>query len=122
MHQHGIKFLLVQISEAHSSAWPAGLPDQPEPQKCYNDRAKRANSFVQSNQPHEPFIIRIDGFDNMFDNKFKTWPDKYYMIDANYKVLAKSEYGAKKDGLIDMDSLDLLKEILDDHDHDTIRS
>lgn len=112
MHDNKIKFLLVQINEAHSSAWPAGLPDQPEPQKCYTDRVSRAAKFAKEDNPKDSFILRVDGWDNLFDNKFRTWPDKYYLIDNNYKVLAKSEYGMKKDGLIDLDCLDLLKNML----------
>ena len=107
-----IKFLLVQINEAHSSAWPIGLPDQPEPQKCYADRVNRAIEFVDEEDPRESFIIRVDGWDDLFDNKFRTWPDKYYLIDNQYKVLAKSEYGKKKDGLIDLDCLDLLNHLI----------
>lgn len=107
-----IKFLLVQINEAHSSAWPAGLPDQPEPQKCYTDRVNRAIKFVEESDPKDPFVIRVDGFDNLFDNKFRIWPDKYYFINNQYIVLAKSEYNSKRDGLIDVDCLDLLKNIL----------
>ena len=117
MKKNGIKFLLVQINEAHSSAWPAGLPDQPEPQKCYNDRACRAKKFIKDDAPEDPFIVRVDGFDDLFDNKFKTWPDKYYLIDSDYKVLTKSEYGMKKDGLIDLDCLDLLKDMLEEVDN-----
>jgi hypothetical protein len=113
MHKNGIKFLLVQINEAHSSAWPAGLPDQPEPQKCFADRICRAKNFVEQDKPKDPFIIRVDRWDNIFDNKFKTWPDKYYLVDDKYKVLAKSEYGIKRDGLINLDCFDLLEQILD---------
>lgn len=113
MRDQKIKFLLVHINEAHSSAWPAGLPDQPEPQKCYADRVCRAEKFVKEYQPKDPFVIRVDGWDNRFDNKFQAWPDKYYLIDSQYKVLAKSEYGAKSDGLINLDSLDLLKDMLE---------
>jgi hypothetical protein len=119
MKEKSIRFLLVHVHEAHSSAWPAGLPDQTEPQKCYKDRIDRAEKFVQTscslidvNDSNSPIIIRIDGWDNCFEQKFRAWPDKYYLIDSAYKVLARSEYGMFADALIDVDSLDLLKEIL----------
>ena len=129
MHSKNIKFLLVQINEAHSSAWPAGLPDQPEPQKCYNDRLDRAIKFSEEdcsrtsvnsctdnsctdNSCTESFILRVDE-SYFFDNTFRAWPDKYYLIDKQYKVIAKSEYGMKKDGLINVDCLDLLNQMLE---------
>jgi len=112
MDKKSIKFLLVQINEAHSSAWPAGLSDQPEPQKCYNDRVCRATEFIEEDNPKESFVIRVDGWNDLFDNTFRAWPDRYYLINKQYKVLAKSEYGMKKDGLINIDCLDLLNNML----------
>lgn len=112
MLEKKIKFLLVQISEAHSSAWPVGLPDEPEPHKCYEDRVKRAVEFIKKDEPKYPFIIRVDGFDNLFDNTFRTWPDKYYLVDKNYKVLAKSEYGKNGNALINVDCTKLLYDLL----------
>jgi hypothetical protein len=121
MIKKNIKFLLVHINEAHSSAWPIGLPDQPEPHSCYNDRVLRAKEFIEKdkkeiikNNPEnsDPFIVRVDGWDNLFDDTFRVWPDKYYLVDHNYKVLAKSEYGEKSDALINVDCVTLLEELL----------
>jgi hypothetical protein len=112
MHNKNIKFLLVQINEAHSSAWPVGLPDQPEPHKCFEDRISRAKEFIEKDKPKDPFIVRVDGWSNLFDDTFRTWPDKYYLIDLNYKVIAKSEYGMRGNALIDIDCFDLLNDLL----------
>jgi hypothetical protein len=46
MKKNGINFILIQIDEAHSTAWPKGVPNTPEPQKNFQDRVDRANKFV----------------------------------------------------------------------------
>jgi hypothetical protein len=112
MSEKSIKFLLVQINEAHSSAWPVGLSDQPEPHSCYKDRESRAKEFIEKDQPNNPFIIRVDGWDNLADNTFRLWPDKYYLIDHDYKVLVKAEYGRDADALINVDCIELLDNLL----------
>lgn len=94
-----IKFLLIQIDEAHSTAWPVGLDNTPTPQTSFQERVDRANEFVLSEPTllldSESFIVKIDGWDNIFAETFHAWPDKYYLIDNSYKVIKKSEYGSK---------------------------
>ncbi len=110
MKDKKINFILIQIDEAHSSAWPLGLKDQVEPQQDLSDRVKRANDFVEKDQV--PFEVLIDTWENDFANKYKAWPDKYICIDKNKKIIAKSEYGAKADALINKDCCVLIKELL----------
>ena len=86
----GIKVILVQIDEAHSTAWPMALQNQPEPQQTLTDRIKRAKHFVETYNP--PYDVYIDGWKNKFANKFRAWPDKYHCIDDNLCVVAKAEY------------------------------
>lgn len=114
MRKTNIKFLLIQIDEAHSTAWPIGLINTPTPQKSFQERVERANSFVNNDQPNEPFIIKIDGWNNIFAETFHAWPDKYYLIDNNYKVLSKSEYGTKgdNDALIRVDCTKLICQLI----------
>lgn len=112
MKQKKIKFLLIQIDEAHSTAWPIGLINTPQPQKSFEDRCSRANDFVKTTNPTESFIIKIDGWNNEFAETFRAWPDKYYLIDSQYKIIAKSEYGAKKDALINTDCCDLICKLI----------
>jgi len=111
MKQKQIKFLLVQIDEAHSTRWPIGLTETPEPQKTFNERIERCNTFVNKhqNQLNDPFSVLIDGFDNQFANMFRAWPDKYYLVNNVFQVIAKSEYGSKSDALIDVDCIDCIK-------------
>lgn len=96
-----VQIILIQIHEAHSTAWPSGLENTPEPHKCFQDRIDRANEFIEKDNP--PFPVYIDGFDDKYEQLFQAWPDKFYAIDKNFIVNAKSTYGAKADALIDLD-------------------
>ena len=113
MENAGILFILVQIDEAHSTAWPIGLPNTVAPQNSFVERVIRANEFA-SLLPHntKSFILKIDGWNNEFANTYKAWPDAYYLVDSSLTVLAKSTYGATSDALIDIDCVDLIKQIL----------
>jgi hypothetical protein len=111
MNDKGIRFLLVQIDEAHSTKWPVGLKDTPEPHKDFGERVARANAFVSREKPPKPFQVLIDGWDNAFGNNYQAWPDKYYCIDSNYKILSKSTYGARGDALVDSDCTEIIKQL-----------
>lgn len=59
LKEHNLSVILIQIDEAHSTAWPNGLPDMPEPQKDMNERVERANRFVAEDTP--PYKVYVDG-------------------------------------------------------------
>jgi hypothetical protein len=114
----GIIFLLIQIDEAHSSAWPAGLVQQPEPQKNIEERLHRANQFVQDNplvQDSPTFTVHCDDWSNSFGETYRAWPDKYYCFDSNLQVIAKSVYGdsGDEDAMITKDCTKLIEELLE---------
>lgn len=106
----GVGVILIQIHEAHSTAWPTGLDNQPEPQYCLIDRQNRANDFIINEQP--PFPVYVDTWNNDFEQTYRAWPDKYYLIDRNMNVLTKSTYGERSDALIDVDCINIIREIL----------
>ena len=110
MTKNNIKFILVQIDEAHSSFWPVGLPNHPKPQKSFHDRIQRAKDFTEVNNIGNAFSIMIDGWTNTFAETFRAWPDKYYLINNKFEVLAKSEYGSEGvfDALIKTDCTELI--------------
>lgn len=108
----GIQIILIQIHEAHSSAWPMGLESQPEPNKSFTDRVQRAQEYIQSDSP--PFPVYIDGWSDAFEQTFRAWPDKYYAINSDKIVQMKSTYGNKSDALIDIDLLVYLETLLKD--------
>jgi hypothetical protein len=110
MKEKKINFILIQIDEAHSTAWPTGLKSNTLPQKSLEERVERANKFVKEEKV--PFTVLVDTWDNDFANKYKAWPDKYYCLDKNLKIIAKAEYGAEKDALINKDCIVLINELL----------
>jgi len=114
MKEKKINFILIQIDEAHSTAWPKGVPNAPNPQKCFEERVERAQKFIAEEKP--PFEVLIDCWENDFANKYKAWPDKYYCItrtkSGQYKIIDKSRYGLSGDAIINKDCCDLIEEIL----------
>jgi len=110
MEQKKIKMILIQIDEAHSTAWPLGLPNPVQPQKSFEERVERANTFVNDDSP--PFPILIDTWENEFQEKFRAWPDKFYCINKEYIVVAKSTYGQNEDALIDVDCTKIIEMLL----------
>jgi len=114
----GIRLILIQIHEAHSDAWPIGLVDQPKANSCYQDRVDRAQQFLEKEQP--PYDIYIDGWDDIYEQTFRAWPDRYFYVDMSkpgpdIQILATSTYGQKADALVDYECRDLVHDILTSH-------
>lgn len=81
----------MQIDEAHSEAWPMALPTQPTPQQNFQERVERANAFVTKYKC--PYPVYVDGWNNIFAETFRAWPDKFYFVkNSDLKVISKSEY------------------------------
>ena len=110
MKEKKIGLILIQINEAHSTLWPNGLKHTPTPQKSFEERLERANKFVQEEKC--PFTVLVDDWKDSFDRKFRAWPDKYYCVDKNLKIIETSSYGSKKDALINKDCLELIRELI----------
>ena len=108
-----IFFVLVYIDEAHSSKWPIGLDYHPPPQSNFDERMRNAKDFACSQVVDKgAFLIVVDDWTNPFGETFRAWPDKYYLLDEACTVLAKSEYGRKRDALIDVDCLDMIRDMV----------
>jgi hypothetical protein len=95
LHDNNIFVILIQIDEAHSTAWPMAINDtlkveQPNPQKSIEDRFIRAKYFVDTYHP--PLPVYVDTWNNDFAERFRAWPDKYHCINKDFEVIAKSEY------------------------------
>ena len=109
MAAKGIFFILVQIEEAHTAAWPTGTIALGVPQTGAADRIARAAAFAAAELPSAHFAVLVDPWTNPFANRFRAWPDKYYLIDAVTRVVKeKSTYGVLKDAVIDKDCVDVL--------------
>lgn len=112
LNEAKIGVVMVQIEEAHSKLWPIGRDHCPINHTSFEDRAQRANDFIETYNC--PYPVYVDGFDNQFEKIFRSWPDKYYFIGQDKVVLNKSEYGREgdRDGKIVLDYVNLLKRYL----------
>lgn len=100
LSDNNLGVVLVQIDEAHSTAWPIAIDsvlgvDEPQPQKSFSDRYERARFFCETYSP--PYPVYIDNWDNSFAETFRVWPDKFYCVDKNLMVVSKSEYHSDED-------------------------
>ena len=104
--------ILVQTDEAHTDKWPIGL-DHTVTQKDMADRVARARNFFSENViDPKAFRVVVDCWSNDFAELFSAWPDKYYCIDADHRVIARSEYGRDQDAVVNLDCVDLIKQLL----------
>ena len=113
MNAKGIKLILIHIDEAHSiDAWPVNLLDAPLSHACIEDRIDRANKFIVEENP--PFPTFVDTWSNGFANLYRAWPDKYYCINNDNKIICKSEYGSseKDNAHIKVDCTQVIEELL----------
>ena len=81
------------------------MKDHPLPHSDLNDRISRAKSLRDTK--NIPFPIFVDNWTNDFDNLFRAWPDQYYFVDSDGKILAKSMYEYGKAYVLE-DCYDLL--------------
>jgi len=117
LDENNICVLLVYIDEAHSTGWPLGLDDHPQPHANIKDRLRRASEFVSTlaesaSVNHENLYFAVDTWENNFANKYHAWPDKYYFVQLDSGViLEKSMYGnkGKKDAKILEDCTDMFE-------------
>ena len=115
LQEIGVRLILIQIHEAHSDAWPVGLKDQPTVQQSFQDRVERANRFAIEHKV--PYDIYIDGWDDQFEQGFRAWPDRYFLVDLNDHnpvITRTSTYNMKMDALVDYDCQELVYDLLKD--------
>lgn len=91
MAKSDFRIVLVQIQEAHSIKWPLGLPDHPDIHHNITDRIERAEEFVE--KFGLKYRVLVDPWGDPFENAFKCWPDQYYIITPDKKIVKKSEFG-----------------------------
>ena len=95
MEEKNIGLILVHIEEAHTIKWPLGLSDHPTNHTGFADRIERAQQFVHNYPQLNQFNnVYIDTWSNDFEQTYQSWPDKFYLIDQDLKVLDKSEYSS----------------------------
>lgn len=110
LEKKNIKLILIQIAEAHTNLWPVYLPSDPKPQKDIKDRLNRANNFYKKIK--KSFPVYVDTWENTYENRFHAWPDKFNLIGSDRVIIAHSEYGEKKDALINKDLIVYLEDLI----------
>lgn len=78
----------IYILEAHfiekdekgniTNGWPIGYKNNYPQHKTLDDRIKMAQLTID--KYNIPFTTYIDSFDNQFNNVYKVWPDRAYVI------------------------------------------
>jgi hypothetical protein len=105
-----VHLILIYVNEAHSNKWPQGYDHQPNAPISMQDRIFSAKAFVDDN--HCTIPVFVDLWNNCFDDLFHAWPDKYYLVDSDLKLITYSSYGSTADGVIDKDICVLLQELI----------
>lgn len=100
IRKHGIELVLIQIDEAHSTAWPRAVDsllniESVESHSSIDDRINRAKYFLTKYKP--PYKVYVDVWNNNFAELFHAWPDKYHCVDKNLALISKSTYHGKGD-------------------------
>jgi len=73
-------FLTVYISEAHAQdEWPLGKKVCLNQHKTLEERISTAKSF-QSDYKYDIPIL-VDQMDNNFDQKYASWPERFYILE-----------------------------------------
>ena len=108
---------MIYIQEAHTKLWPIGL-NHPDPQVNFQDRCERARSFVDEEKVPFDFNLYVDTWDNEFSNTYQSWPDRFYLIDDNKRLLASSEYGrdGDEDGKVITDCTEILEWLISQYE------
>jgi len=82
--------------------------------------ASTSSASTSSASTSPAFSVLVDSWANTFGNAFRAWPDKYYLLErgededgrATYRVAAFSEYGSRRDAVIDTECTDLIRSLL----------
>lgn len=104
---------MIYIDEAHSDRWKIGLQEKHlPPQKDINDRLLRAKTFVEKEKC--PYPVYVDTWSNDYALQTHSWPDRFFLIDKQWKILETSEYGSvgDADAKIILDCTVLLQQLL----------
>lgn len=102
------RLILVQIQEAHTTLWPLGMDNHPEPQRSFEERLARAQRFTADY--NIKYRVVVDPWGDTFEKRFHAWPDKYYLINPQLQITGKSEYRA--DSIVSNDYGELLENLL----------
>jgi len=97
---------MVYIAEAHANdIWPLGKHVDLPTHSTFEDRVKASDILISKYGLKIP--VMYDTMENMFDEKFAVWPERYYLVvDQKMKKIykPKTNFGFERDAI----ELDLL--------------
>ena len=113
-----LDIILVYIQEAHTEdKWPIGHQFKIDNfvTNClsytnFEQKIGRALSFRELTQ--SPYEIYVDNVENSVSDRYQAWPDKYYLVNEEGKVLFHSYSSNYRPSVVDIDCYDLLQEIV----------
>jgi len=101
-----VAIVFVYVDDAHTSEWPAGVKNQPEPHANQADRERHAQSFAAEHIVSPVMSIMVDGWDNAMDNACGLWPDTaYQVVIATHTIVWKTTYINDVEGRADIPML-----------------
>lgn len=111
MKEHKIYFILIQIDEAHSTAWNIGIDELVDSHKSIDDRLKRANEFAKIC----PFNVYVDTWKNEFAETYTVWPDKYYCFDKTMTIIQHSKHGlyGDEEAIEEIDCTEFIEKLME---------
>ena len=90
-----------------------GLENEPDVHKSLKDKVTKIEKYINEDNP--PFPVFIDSFEGEFEELYQAWPDKYYLVNNDKKILITSEYSKYKEAVINYDCLFLLHDIVNNN-------
>lgn len=105
--------IFVLIEQAHTAAWPTKIT----PQLLSNgfityedtlDNRIMASKKAKIKLHNHPYMF-VDTMDNEVQNTLQSWPDVFYLINREKKILSISQY---KNGQLLLNMIDVLRFII----------
>lgn len=91
-----VEFLLVYVREAHpTDGWQVPRNEKEnvllESAKSYEQKEEHATSCVRN--LGITFTTLVDGMDNATEKAYTAWPDRFYIVDKEGKIVVKGQPG-----------------------------
>jgi hypothetical protein len=95
-YRNDVAFLLVYVREAHpTDGWQVPRNETEgvllESAKTYDQKDSHATSCARSLGIE--FTSLVDGMDNAVETAYTAWPDRFYLIDSNGRIVVKGAPG-----------------------------
>lgn len=92
-------FVFVYISEAHASdEWPISQLDEEIPRhRSLGDRRAAAEGLLRALPLHRAFEVALDTMEDAFDAAFRSWPFRFWVVQAGRLALKPQPRNATYD-------------------------